>query len=91
MGSCSSKFKYKHECIKCKAIEIEMQDIFDIFDMNMNKLKLIELIDNRQLRKEYIMNDIYNRKVYLNELYKSESDIKIKQLNICHKKNNFNK
>ena len=70
MGQILNKLKYKRDCIKCRAIEIEMTDLFNEHDML--HLPIIQVMQKRHMRKEHIYNKIRNRMINVNKIYKDE-------------------
>ena len=70
MGQILNRFKYKRECNKCRSIEIEMSDLFNEYDML--HLPIIQVMQKRCMRKEYIYNKIQNRMMKVNKIYKDE-------------------
>ena len=70
MDQILNKLKYKRDCIKCRAIEIEMTDLFNEHDML--HLPIIQVMQKRHMRKEYIYHKIKNRMMSVNKIYNHE-------------------
>jgi hypothetical protein len=68
MGQSLSKYKYRRDCEKCRFIDREMDDLFD--ENTMNPLPLLEIIKNRKIKNDHVMNRIKNRKESIYKLYK---------------------
>ena len=70
MGQILNRFKYKRDCEKCRFIDLEMSDSFNEHDML--HLPIIQVMQKRHMRKEYIYHKIRSRMMNINKLYKDE-------------------
>jgi hypothetical protein len=64
-----NRLKFKRECYKCKLIDIELSDTIY---KDLSPLPIINLLNTRRIRKEYIFNKIKNRMKNINQIYKDE-------------------
>ncbi len=71
MGQYLSKYKHKKACKKCRVIDIEIDDLFD--ETTMDPVPLLEIIKNRKIKNEHMMNIIKNRKENIYRLYKEST------------------
>ncbi len=71
MGQYLSKYKHKKACKKSRVIDIEIDDLFD--ETTMDPVPLLEIIKNRKIKKEHMMNIIKNRKENIYRLYKEST------------------
>ena len=65
MGQLLNRFKYRRDCMKCRLIDIEADDIFD-----HEPLEYMGTIKQRSIYNEHMTNRIIKNKRYIYNFYK---------------------